>query len=93
MRNTLKHLIGFVQFRFFIPNLGQKFLPFCQVIRKENAFTMTDDHHLSFNFLKSVLIHTTDLTFRFAEQGLQYVNLYDASFHGTGFLLMLGMIN
>ena len=51
MPNTVKQvkrLIGFVQFfRNFIPNLGQKLLPFYNLLRKENVFTITNDHHES----------------------------------------------
>ena len=93
MPNTVKQvkrLIGFVQFfRNFIPNLGQKLLPFYELLRKENAFTISNDHHESLNTLKGDLIRATDLTLRLAKPGLQYVILCDASFHGTGFVLMI----
>ena len=93
MPNTLKqvkHLIGFVQFfRDFIPNLGQKILPFYKLLGKENVFTITKDHHESVNALKADLTRATDLTLRLAKPGLQYVILCDASFHGTGFVLMI----
>ena len=64
-------------------------LPFDKFLREENAFTITDDHHESFNTLKADLIRATDLTLRLAKPGLQYVNLCDASFHGTGFVLQI----
>ena len=93
MPNTVKQvkrLIGFVHFfRIFIPNLGQKFLPFYKLLRKQNLFTITNDHHESLNTLKADLTRATDLTFRLAKPGLQYVILCDASFHGTGFVLMI----
>ena len=93
MPNTVKQvkrLIGFVQFfRNFIPNLGQKLLPFYKLLRKENVFTITNDHHESLNALKADLTRATDLTLRLAKPGLQYVILCDASFHGTGFVLMI----
>ena len=86
----VKRLIGFVQlFRNFIPNLGQKLLPFYKIFRKENVFTITNDHHESLNTLKADLTRATDLTLRLAKPGLQYVILSDASFHGTGFVLMI----
>ena len=57
MRNTVKQVkrfIGFVQFfRSFIPNLGQKLLPFYKLLCKENVFTITNDHHESLNTLKA----------------------------------------
>ena len=93
MPNTVKQvkrLIGFVQFfRNFIPNLGQKLFPFYKLLRKENVFTITNDHHESLNTLKADLTRATDLTLRLAKPGLQYVILCDASFHGTGFVLMI----
>ena len=93
MPNTVKQvkrLIGFVQFfRIFIPNLGQKLLPFYKVLRRENVFTITNDHHEPFNTLKADLTRATELTLRLAKPGLQYVILCDASFHGTGFVLMI----
>ena len=93
MPNTVKQvkrLIGFVQvFRIFIPNLGQKLLPFSKLLRKENVFTITIDHHESLTFLKADLTRVTDLTLRLAKPRLQYVILCDVSFHGTGFVLMI----
>ena len=93
MPNTVKqvkHPIGFVHFfRIFIPNLGQKILLFYKLLRKDNAFTITDDHHKTFNTLKVDLTRATDLTLRLAKPGLQYIILCDASFHGTGFVIMM----
>ena len=93
MPNTVKQvkrLIGFVQFfRNFIPNLGQKLLPFYKLLREENVFTITNDHHGSLNTSQADLTRATDLTLRLAKPGLQYVILCDASFHGTGFVLMI----
>ena len=93
MPNTVKQvkrLIGFVQFfRNFIPNLGQKLLPFYKLLCKENASTIKNDHHESLNILKADLTRATDLTLRLAKPGLQYVILCDAIFHDTGFVLMI----
>ena len=93
MPNTVKQvkgLIGFVQFfRNFIPNLGQKRLPFYKLLRKENVFTITTGHHESLNTLKADLKRARDLTLRLAKPGLQYVILCDDSFHGNGFVLMI----
>ena len=59
----VKRLYGFVQFfRNFIPNFGQNFLPFYKLLRKENVFTITNDHHESRNTLKADLARATDLT-------------------------------
>ena len=93
MPNTVKQvkrIIDFVQFfRNFIPNLGHKLLPFYKLLRKEKVFTVTNDHHESFNTLKADLTRATDLRLRLAKPGLQYVILCDASFHGTRFVLMI----
>ena len=48
-----------------------------------------NDHHDSLNTLKADLTRATDLALRLAKAGLQYVILCDASFHGTGFVLMI----
>ena len=93
MPNTVKQvkrLIGFVQFfQNFIPNLGQKLLPFYKLLRKENVFTIPSDHHESLKTFKADLTRATNLTLRLAKPGLQYVILCDASFHGIGFALMI----
>ena len=93
MPNTVKkvkRLIGFVQFfRNFIPILGQNLWPFYKLLRKENVSAITSDHHESLNTLKADFTRATDLTLRLAKPGLQYVTLCDASFHGTGFVLMI----
>ena len=93
MPNTVepvKRLIGFLQFfRNFIPKLGQKLLPFYKLLRTENAFTITNDHHKSFNTLNADKTRATDLTLRLAQPGLRYVILCDANFHGTGFVLRI----
>ena len=86
----VKRLIGFVQFfRNFMPNLGDKLLPFYRLLRKDTTFTITNDHHESLETLKSDLSRATNLTLRLAKPGLQYVILCDASYHGTGFVLMI----
>ena len=93
MPNTVKQvkcLMVFLQFfRNFIPNLGQKLLPFHKLLRKENVFTFTNDRHEYLNTLKADLTRATDLSLRLAKPGLQYIILCDASFHGTGFVLMI----
>ena len=86
----MKRLIGFVKFfRHFNSNLGQKLLQFYKFSRKENVFTIRNDHHESLNNFKADLVRATDLTLRLAKRGLQYVILCDASFHGTRFVLMI----
>ena len=86
----VKRLIGLVQFfRNYILNLGRKLLRFYKILRKENVFAITNDHHESYNTSKVDLTRATELTLRLAKPGLQYVILCDASFHGTGFVLMI----
>ena len=79
MPNTVKQvkrLIGSVPFfRNFFPIFGQKKLPFYKLLRKENVFTITNDHHESFSTLKADLTRATDLTLRLAKPGFQYVIL------------------
>ena len=98
MPNTVKQvmsLIGFEQFfRNFIPNLGQNLLPFYKLLRKQNTFQISDNHHEFFNTLKADLTRATDLTLRLltlrlAKPGLQCILFCGASFHGTGFVLMI----
>ena len=86
----VKRLIGFVQlFRNFIPNLGDKLLPFYHLLRKDKIFTITDDHYKDLKLLKADLNLATNLTLRLPKHGLQHVIHCDASFHGTGFVLMI----
>ena len=86
----VKRLIGFVQFfRSFIPNLGEKLLPFYKLLRKDSEFKTTQDHFDALELLKTDLINATKSTLRLPKPGLQYVILCDASFHGTGFVLMV----
>ena len=64
-------------------------MPFYKLLRKENVFTITNDHYESFNTSKADLTRATELMLRLAKPGLQYVIICDASFHGTGFVLMI----
>ena len=86
--NTVKQvnlLFGFVQFkRNFVPNLGEKLLPFHKHLRKENSSRKTNDHHESLNTLKTDISGAIGLTLRSSKPGLQYMNICDANFHGTG---------
>ena len=85
-----KRLIRFVQFfRPFIPKLGQKMLPFYNILRKDVEFKSTTEHHDALEFLKTDLWNATKTTLRLPKPGLQYVIFCDASFHGTVFVLMV----
>ena len=48
-----------------------------------------EDHYKNLEILKADLIQATTLTLRLPKPGLQYVILCDASYHGTGFVLMV----
>ena len=86
----VKRLIGFVQFfRSFIPDLGEKLLPFYKLLRKDSEFKTTQDHFDALELLKTDLLNATKSTLRLPKPGLQYVILCDAGFHGTGFVLMV----
>ena len=86
----VKRLVGFMQFwRDFIPNLGEKLLPFYKLLRKHMHPTLTDAHDKHLEILKSDFLKATELTLRLAKPGLQYVLLCDASYHGAGFVLMI----
>ena len=86
----VKRLIGFVQFfRNYMPSLGEKLIPFYRLLRKDIAFQTNEEHQKSLEVLKHDLIQATDITLRLPKPGLQYVILCDASYHGTGFVLMV----
>ena len=86
----VKRLIGFVQFfRNFIPDLNQKLLPFYKLLRKDTEFIISHAHTEAIEALKMDLINATNLTLRLPKPGLQYVLLCDASYNGTGFVLMI----
>ena len=86
----VERLIGFVQFfRSFMPTLGQKLLPFYKLLRKDVEFKTTTEHSEALDVLKTDLRNATNFTLRLAKPGLQYVLLCDASYHGTGFVLMI----
>ena len=93
MLNTvkqMKRLIGFVQnLRNFCSYSWTKTIAFQKLLRKENIITLTAHQHESFNTLKADFTCATDITLRLAKRGLRYVILCDASFHGTGFVLLI----
>ena len=85
-----KRLIGFVQFfRNFIPYMNQKLLPFYKLLRKNTEFIISNAHTEAFEALKMDLMNATNFTLPLPKPGLQYVLLCDASYHSTGFVLMI----
>ena len=86
----VKRLVGFLQFwRDFIPNLAQKLMPFYELLRKDQQQMITERHEKNLEILKNDLVKATSLTLRLVKPGLQYVLLCDASYYGTGFVLMI----
>ena len=86
----VKILIGFAQlFRNFIPNLGEKLIPFYQLLRKGADFEAKETHCIALETVKKDLLEATEMTLRLPKPGLQYVLLCDASYYGSGFVLMV----
>ena len=86
----VKRLIGFVQFfRNYMPSLGEKLLPFYRLLKKDADFRILPEHHKGLEVLKHDLLQATTITLRLPKPDLQYVILCDASYHGTGFVLMV----
>ena len=76
----VKRLIGFTQFlKNFIPNLGEKFISFYQLLRKGADFEAKETHHNALETVKKDLLEATEMTLRLPKSGLQYVLLCDAS--------------
>ena len=86
----VKRLIGFLQFfRNFNPNLNEHILPFYKLLRKNVVFKVTEEILDSFETLKEKLKTTATQTLRLAKPGLHYVIFCDASYHSSGFVLMI----
>ena len=86
----VKRLIGFAQvFRNFIPNLGEKLIPFYQLLRKGADFEAKETHYNALETLKKDVLEATEMTLRLPKPGQQHVLLYDASYYGAGFVLMV----
>ena len=86
----VKRLIGFAQFfRNYIPDLGTKLMPFYHLLKKDRELEVTEEHRKSLATIKQDLLRATEITLRLPKPGLQYVILCDASYHGTGFVLMV----
>ena len=58
-------------------------------MRKDVGFKTTKEHIEARDVLKTDLRNATKSTLRLAKPGLQYVFLCDASYYGTGFVLMI----
>ena len=64
-------------------------MPFYELLRKDQQEMITERHEKNLEILKNDLVKATSLTLRLAKPGLQYVLLCDASYYGTGFVLMI----
>ena len=89
---TIKQIrlfIGFFQFfHSFFPKLGEKLLPFYQLLRKESDIVLTDEHK-SIITLRKVLEQACQLSLRLPKPNAQYVILTDASFYAAGYVLLI----
>ena len=86
----VKRLIGFLQFfRNFIPNFNEHLIPFYKLLRKNVSFELTEDIMEAFETLKQKLQTTATQTLRLAKPGLQCAILCDASYHSSGFVLVI----
>ena len=85
----VKRLIGFTHFfRNYIPNLGAKLMSFYKLLMKDAVIETTEEHVKALEVKKKDLMEATNVTLRFPKPGLQYVILFDAGYHGVGFVLM-----
>ena len=86
----VKRLVGFLQFfRSFIPKLNEHLIPFYKRLRKNISFKITDEFEIAFKVLREKLQTITTQTPRLAKPELQYAILCDASYHSSGFVLMI----
>ena len=86
----VKRLLGFSQFfRNFLPNLNETLRPFYSLLKKDKIFNITDEHYEHLERIKRDLLNATSTTLRLAEPNKQFVILTDASYHGSGFVLMI----
>ena len=77
----IRRFIGFFQyFRSFIPKLGEKLLPFYQLLRKDNDIVLTDEHHKCIQTLRKDLEQACQMALKLPKANGQYVILTGASF-------------
>ena len=77
----IRRFIGFFQyFRSFIPKLGEKLLPFYQLLRKESDIVLTEEHHKSITTLRKDLEQACQMSLRLPKPNAQNLILTDASF-------------
>ena len=85
-----KRLIGFLQFFWnYIPNLGEKLIPFYRMLKKDSTLEPDETHWKALATLKDDLLISTTMTLRLAKPGQKYILLGDASYYAAGFVLMV----
>lgn len=89
---NVKHLFTFLQtaswFRRFIPSFAEITRPLTQLIKKDAAWTWTEDQKEAFEKLKKLLTHAPIL--RQADETLPFVIRTDASNYALGVVLLQG---
>ena len=86
----VKLLIGFLRFfRNYIPNLGEKLIPFQRMLKKDSTLEPDETHWKAMATMKNDLLKSTTTTLRFAKPGQKYILLYDASYYAADFVLMV----
>ena len=86
----VKRLIGFLQFfRNFIPDLNEHLIPFYKLLRKKCFIWKCGGNTESVRYRQKKLQTTATQTLRLEKPGLQHAILCDASYHSSGFVLMI----
>ena len=86
----VKRIIGFLQFfGAFIPKLQQHLLPFYKLLKNNQKFIITQEHHECLDILKKSLIDATKMSLRFLLKDKQFSIMTDASMHAAGYVLLI----
>ena len=64
-------------------------MPFYHLLGKDVEFKLNEEHQKNFKILREDLLKATKRTLRLAKSDQQYVILCDASYHSSGFVLMI----
>ena len=85
-----KRMIDFFNFyKAFIPELGEKLLPFYRLLKKETDFEINEEHNIMLKKLTQDLQSACEISLRLPMTNRQYVIMADASFYAAGFVLMI----
>ena len=86
----VKRIIGFLQFfRAFIPKLQQHLLPFYKLLKNNQKFIITQEHHECLDILKKSLVDANKMSLRFPLKDKEFVIMTDASMHAAGYVLLI----